>query len=117
MISSINSNLSALVAFGKKMGVTSNNIANVNTDGFKKSRAVLNEGLNGEVKADIERIDTPGPIHTVIQDGVATEKEMSNVDLTEEIPEMLPTQRGYEANLKAIKTQDEMLGTLINLKT
>jgi flagellar hook protein FlgE len=58
----------------------------------------------------------PG-VTSAIQDGVAIEKEMSNVDLTEEIPEMIPTQRGYEANLKAIKTQDEMLGTLINLKT
>jgi len=117
MISSINSNLSALVAFGKKMGVTSNNIANVNTDGFKKSRAVLNEGHTGEVRALIEQIDTPGPVHTVIEDGVATEKEMSNVDLTREIPELIPTKRAYEANLKAIKTQDEMLGALVDLKT
>jgi len=117
MISSINSNLSALVAFGKKMGVTSNNIANVNTDGFKKSRAVLSEGDSGEVRADIEQLDTPGPMRTVVQDGVATEKEMSNVDLTQEIPEMIPTKRAYEANLKAIKTLDDMLGVLVDLKT
>jgi len=117
MISSINSSLSALTAFRKKLAVTSNNIANVNTDEFKKSRAILNEDSTGGVTADIEQLATPGPVHTVIQDGVATEKEMSNVDLTQEIPEMIPTQRGYEANLKAIQTQDEMLGTLIDLKT
>ncbi len=117
MISSINSNLSALVAFGKKMGVTSNNIANVNTDGFKKSRVILNEGHSGEVRAAIEQVDTPGPIHTVIEDGLAMEKELSNVDLTQEIPEMIPTKRAYEANLKAIKTLDEMMGALIDLKT
>jgi flagellar hook protein FlgE len=99
------------------MAVTSNNIANVNTDEFKGSRAALSEDRAGGVHADIEKDDTPGPVRSVIQDGVATEKEMSNVDLTQEIPEMIPTQRAYEANLKAIKTYDEMLGALIDIKT
>ena len=117
MISSISSSVSALVAFRKKMEVTSNNIANVNTDEFKRSRAVLTEDNVGGVRADIDKDNSPGPVRTVIQDGVPTEKEMSNVDLTREIPEMIPTQRAYEANLKAVKTYDEMLGALIDLKT
>ncbi len=37
MFSSMDSALSALGAFGKKMDVTANNIANVNTIGFKGS--------------------------------------------------------------------------------
>jgi len=43
MISSIQSSVSALKAFGKKMGVTSNNIANVNTPGFKSKTGVIQD--------------------------------------------------------------------------
>jgi len=43
MIPSIQSSVSALRALGKKMGVTSNNIANVNTPGFKKKTTVIQD--------------------------------------------------------------------------
>ncbi|MBW2643832.1 MAG: hypothetical protein JRC89_10800 [Deltaproteobacteria bacterium] len=39
MISSVRSTLSALNAFDKKMDVIANNVANVETEEFKKSRA------------------------------------------------------------------------------
>jgi flagellar hook protein FlgE len=34
--------------------------------------------------------------------------------LAEELTEMIPTQAGYDANLKAIQTEDEMLGALLD---
>jgi flagellar hook protein FlgE len=43
MIQLSGTTLSALRAFGLKFQVTANNIANVNTDGFKKSRADLKD--------------------------------------------------------------------------
>jgi len=115
MVFSVDSSISALRAHGDKMAVTANNIANVNTDEFKKSRATLNEGSNGDVEVDIERIDSPGhPVSEEIN-GQTVEKELSNVDLAEEIPQTIPTQRGYEANLTTIKTRDEMLGTILDI--
>ncbi|MBW1863067.1 MAG: hypothetical protein JRJ02_11945 [Deltaproteobacteria bacterium] len=115
MISSVNNGLSALRAFGEKMAVTSNNVANVNTEEFKKSRAILKEGSNGDVQVEIERVNTPGPTIVEINDGKMTEKELSNVDLAEEITQTMLAQRGYEANLTTIKTLDEMLGTLVDI--
>ena len=44
MISAVNSTISALQANKTRLGVTADNIANVNTDEFKKSRAILKEG-------------------------------------------------------------------------
>lgn len=41
MISSVYNNISALFAFGAKMGVNANNLANVNTDAFKKAGQTL----------------------------------------------------------------------------
>ncbi len=43
--------------------------------------------------------------------------ESSNVDLTREIVDMIIAKRGYSANARAIKASDEMLGTLLNIKT
>jgi flagellar hook protein FlgE len=44
MISPFDSGISALSAFSAKMNVTANNVANVDSDGFKKSRTTLKEG-------------------------------------------------------------------------
>lgn len=115
MISSVNSGLSALRAFGEKMAVTGNNVANMNTEEFKKSRAILKEGSNGDVQVEVDRVNTPGPTIVEINDGKMTEKELSNVDLAEEISQTILAQRGYEANLTTIKTRDEMLGTLVDI--
>lgn len=115
MISSINSSLSGLSAFTKKMRVISNNVANVNTDGYKKRRVSFSEAANGGVEVAVNRIDTPGPPNLDAKDYPMLEKEMSNVDLTEEIPQMMLTQRGYEANLKTLKIQDEMVGALLDV--
>ena len=115
MISSVGSSLSALRAYGVKMAVTSNNIANMNTNEFKKSRALLKEGAIGNVEVEIDRIDTPGhPVIEVAGDQI-TEKESSNVDLAEEITETILTQRGYDANLIMIKTQEEMSGSIMDI--
>jgi len=42
--------------------------------------------------------------------------EMSNVDLSEEIVNMIITQRGFQANSRIITTTDTMLEELVNLK-
>ncbi len=42
--------------------------------------------------------------------------EMSNVDLSEEMVNMITTQRGFQANSRIITTTDSMLEELINLK-
>lgn len=115
MISSMSGAVSAINGFETKMGVTSNNVANSQTDGFKKSRADLKEGETGGVEVEITQVNDPGPVVTVQENGVAVEKEMSNVDLAEEIPQTIVAETGYEANLKILKTEDEMLGTLLDI--
>jgi len=115
MVSSLESNTAAFKAFGTKMEVTANNIANVNSEEFKKSRALLKEDSNGNVQVDVDRVDTPGHAIISAEEGSVTEKELSNVDLSEEISEMILTKHGYEANLKAVKAQDDMVGTVLDI--
>ena len=114
MVPPLNATLSALQAFSQKMGVTAGNIANVNTDGYKKSQAVFEEGRHGEVEVREQRIDTPGiPLEPSGTERPTT-RESSNVALEEEIPELITTVYGFKANLKTMQAQDEMLGNLLD---
>jgi flagellar hook protein FlgE len=42
--------------------------------------------------------------------------EESNVDLTSELVAMITLQRNYQANAQTIKTQDQIMQTLVNLR-
>jgi flagellar hook protein FlgE len=42
--------------------------------------------------------------------------EDSNVDLTQELVSMITAQRVYQANAQTIKTMDQTMQTLVNLK-
>ena len=117
MINGLGITLSALEAHRKKMDVTANNVANINTDGFKKSRVLFKEeeGSRG-VQVDIRKVETPGSA-VLYDDGERqTYVETSNVDYAEEAVNMIMARRGFEANLKALQAQDEMLGSLLNIK-
>ena len=115
MVPSVNSTISALQAYKTRLGVNADNIANVNTAEFKKSRTTLKEGINGDVQVDINRVNTPGHRYQELEGDQLIEKEGSNLSLEEEIPEILVTRRTYEANLKVLQTQNRMLGTLLDI--
>ena len=115
MIASVNGSVSALQAYRTKLGVTAYNIANVNTEEFKKNRATVKEGLNGGVEVNIQSIDTPGYRYGRLEGDEVVEKESSNVDLGEEIPEMMISHRSYQANLKTLQSYDDILGTLLDI--
>jgi flagellar basal body rod protein FlgC len=115
MIPIISSNLSALRAFGKKMAVIANNVANIDSEGFKKSRAVLKEGPVNNVSVEIGTVETPGPLVPVEEGGKTVPKETSNVELAEEIPQASLTKTYYQANLAVLIEEDEMLGTLLDI--
>ena len=42
--------------------------------------------------------------------------ESSNVDLTGELVDMVTAQRNYQANAQSIKTQDQIMQTIVNLR-
>ena len=66
---------------------------------------------------DIRRVETPGHPYEVMEDGQPVAKETSNVDLSQEIPNLMIAQRGYEANIKTIQAQEKVLGSLLDIIT
>jgi len=114
MSEAINTALSALRATLRKQDVTANNIANVNTHDFKKSKAAFEEISPSGVKVTISRPETPAaplPADEFIGEG----HEMSNVSLEEELVDLITTRHLFTANIKTIQTEDEMQGALLDI--
>jgi len=42
--------------------------------------------------------------------------EASNVDLTSELVNLIVAQRNYQANAQTVKTQDQVMQTLVNIR-
>jgi len=116
VISGISASLSGLQANGTRLANNGNNIANMNTEGFKKGRVLLSEEQPQGVRARHEKVDIPGP--QVLEETSEGAKmiEQSNVDLSEELPEMMVNQHAFQANLKSLQAADEMTESLLDIK-
>ena len=111
MIPGVSASLSALSAFGRKLGISARNLANCNTDGYKREDARITGNAAGLPDVTLVRSGSPGAL--VEEDGVM--KETSNVDLACEFPQMMLAQRGYEANLKALKAEGEVMDSILDI--
>lgn len=117
---------SALSAFSVDMLVRANNIANVNTPGFKAQDATLMTGPRGEgvLVGSIYQDMSPGPPRpwaaVAYESGggalPADRLEGSNTDLGREYVHMIATQRAFDANAAVIRSYDDMSGTILDLK-
>ena len=117
MISGIQSSLNALHAFSKKQESIADNTANVNTNEFKKTRVTFTADGPQSPASQVSRINTPGPM---VYEQTAAGYEMvekSNVDIAEEIPQSMVNQRAFEANIKMVQAADEMIGSLLDIKS
>ena len=116
MISGYQSALSGLSAYTTRLQSNANNIANIQSEGFKKTRVTLSDVQPNGVRANVEKIDTPG--NTVLEEnGKGMEiVEQSNVELSEELPQSMLNSTFYKANLKTIEVIDETTQSLLNIK-
>lgn len=118
MISGPSTSLSGVSASQMKLNSTAHNLANANTDGFTQTRAVLDESRAGGVQVRLELVDHVDGLERV-RIAEANQKltvvEQSNVDLGEELVDLLTTRRFFEINLRALDTQEQAIGTLLDV--
>ena len=98
----ISNNISSLRAQQQVLNTNANNIANVNTDAFRPSDTRVVEN------------DKSLTTNTRLANDKGSQK--SQTDLAKEIPDQIVAQNASAVNLSAIKTQDEMLGSLLDIK-
>ncbi|NDY72501.1 hypothetical protein DO021_13035 [Desulfobacter hydrogenophilus] len=110
----VQSNASALQAFSNQMLVSSNNVANSQSDEFKADRAYNVEAENGQVQTSVSETQASAPM---VEDPLKTDgslKELSNTDIAEEMIVQIQVQNGFDANAKMIQAYDEITGTLLD---
>jgi len=98
----IMTNVSSLQANQVFMNTNASNIANVNTDGFVPSDTKMTDNQSA-LSATTRLADNNG-------------SQKSQTDLTKELPDQITIDGVAEANITAIKTQDEMFGSLLDIK-
>lgn len=89
--------LSGITAYGIKQAVTANNVANLTTPDFKASTVSLEEQKEGGVTAQVSQ-------------------GTDSVEISREAVDMIATDIGFTANLKVLKTADEMTKKLLDIK-
>ena len=82
-----------------------------NQNGLEKAgdNTYVKSNNSGEAKINASGIAGAGSM-------LAGALEMSNVDLTEQMTDMIVTQRGFQSNAKTITTADTLLETVLSLK-
>lgn len=98
----ISNNVSSISAHQTMMNNSAHNVANVNTDGFVPKSTVMSDEGNS-VRANT-------------REATDTNYSKSQTDLSKEMPDQMITQGVTEVNAMAIKTKDEMLGSLLDIK-
>lgn len=86
-------NAASMMAHQTMMNYSSHDVANVNTKEYSQKQTTIGDKLEVSVS------DTNQP-----------------TNLSKELPQMSAVTAGFDAQAKAIHSQDHVLGTLLNLK-
>ena len=98
----ISNNVSSIQAHQTMLDVDANNVANVNTDGFRPSNTKMSDDTNS-VSANVRQADNNG-------------SNKSQTNLAKELPDQIIAQDAVAINIEAIRTHNEMMGTLLDMK-
>lgn len=90
--------LSGMNAAQHLLQTTAHNIANLNTEGFKRRRVAQTKQANGGVASAPTSANEPGPA------------------LATDVVAQLQAKNAFLANLSVFRAQDTMLGTLLDTK-
>jgi len=98
----ISNNVSSIQAQQSLLNTSANNVANANTDGFVPKDTVISSA-GSSIVANTRAASDTGSLK-------------SQTDLSKEISDQIVSQNATSVNVSAIKTQDEMFGSLLDIK-
>lgn len=100
----ISSNVSSILSHQTYMNNDAANVANVNTDRYVPQNTVIKEA------------DNKGSTEAVTTKATDNGSEKSQTNLAKEITDQITIENVTAANVEAIKTQDKMFGSLLDIK-
>lgn len=89
-------NATAMTAMSNWMNNSAQNVANVNTEKYNATQTTITNQDNAVV--------------------AQSSKSTNGTDLATEFTDQITLDKSFEANADTIKTQDEMLGSLLDMK-
>jgi flagellar hook protein FlgE len=98
----LTNNVSSILAQQTLMDNSANNVANVNTDRFVPDSGVAQGGAGGSVEANL-------------RSGTDSGSTTSQTDLSKEMTDQMAVEKTVDANAAAIRTQDQMYGSLLDI--
>jgi flagellar basal-body rod protein FlgC len=128
--------LSGMAAEAKRMSVSASNVANLRSagvdpaaasesgggasDGYVPHKVASQSAAGGGVRAEAVPVSPPSVEAFSPGDPRADERgmiDLPNISLEEELVTQIQAQRSFEANLRVIEVQDELLGLLLDIKS
>lgn len=107
--------LTGMQAASRMLGASAHNIANAQTEGFKRLRSIPEELESGGVRVTLEQDQATGPSFFIQDEDGLTLREGSNVDLAEEITSTLQASHLFQANAASLRAQNKVLGSLLDI--
>jgi flagellar basal-body rod protein FlgC len=137
MIAAFSASLSGLFAQSKRLAVSADNVANWRSRGLRPESGAQASGAEqagaylpkrvqdvttagGGVRGEVRPVSPPSVMvyapgrPDADAEGMAA---VANVDLAEELVTQKLAQRAYEANAAALRTQDELTDSLLDIKS
>ncbi len=101
----INTSISGILNAFKREDITAQNVANLNTKNYKAkymvNQELKNDGVTGVIKTDNSQAAENG----------------NNVNLAQEIVNSINNLEQEKANINVLRSQNEMIGSLIDIKS
>ncbi len=91
--------VSALKAYDMKLRAGATNIAHMNTENYRPLEVSIEEVSSGGVKAQVFSPDNA-----------------YRVDIAKELVDLIGTEHSFRANIETIKTEDEIMRDIIDIK-
>ena len=98
----INNSMSSMYAHQDLLNSSAHNIANSNTQNFERTDTKIVEGSTETVQAVSDKIENENPY--------------SNTDLVKEFTNQILSYQAVGANAVSIQTQNQVSGTLLDIK-
>lgn len=117
MATNLEPSRSGLQAEQRRLDVSAHNTANVSTDGFHKQVATAQERPSGGVDTQVDSVEVSEEAQRALAEakaeGLITQPE-NDVNVVDETVNQVAAKAAFQANAKALKTQDRTIGALLD---
>ncbi len=116
MIDALSAAISGMKAAAGRTNIVANNIANLNTDNYKRKIAVQKDAPGGGVTLSVRTDNSPGYAISENPNTNQQAAEFSNVDIPTEFVNLIKAKHALKANISTIRTANENLGSILDIK-